>query len=364
MTSVPQAPRRWRIGSLRGVPIYLSASWLVIAAATTFLLGPTARVLATSSTATGYAVAFAFAVLLLASVLVHEAAHALVARGCGYRVSRIVADFWGGHTAYDGAHGTPGKEALVAMAGPAGNIVLAALGWLVLQPLEQGVGWLLVAAFTAANAFVGAFNLLPGLPLDGGFLVDSLVWKVTGSRGTGTLVAGWCGRLLVLALVGWVILLPVLRGDPPTLGSVLWAGLIGVFLWAGASGAVRTGRARRSLEGVRVQDVCRPVGVVGETFGIEQVPWAQRAVWLVADPRGRVTGLVDGAALSQVPPTRAAVTTVGAVTRRQPEGWVVQAAPTDDLSAVVLAMQTHQTPLIAVCGPDGTVRGVITADDL
>lgn len=365
MSTVTQRQRGWRIGSLAGVPVYLGRSWVVIAVLTTLIFGPVVSRSGADSAPGGYAVAFAFAVLLLVSVLVHEAAHALAARACGYRVSRIVADFWGGHTAYDGAGSTPGRAALVAISGPLANLVLALAGYLLLGVWDgHGMVWLLVTAFTAANGFVAVFNLLPGLPLDGGFLVDSLVWKLTGSRGLGTLVAGWCGRLLVLALAWWVVARPLLRDEPIGLDTVLWSVLIGGFLWMGATGAVRNGRARRALERIRVRDVCRPAGVVGQHVPVDQVPWNTSPLWLVTGPDGSPSGVVDASALAQVAAGMAGQTTVAAVTRAQPAGWVVDASPDDELTDVVVAMQTHQTPLIAVRRPDGTVVGVIAADDL
>lgn len=363
-TSTSAPPRGWRIGSLVGIPVHLGRSWLVIAAVITALFGPVASRLGGEAPAVGYAVAFGFAVLLLVSVLVHEAAHALVARSCGYRVSRIVADFWGGHTAYDGARATPGNAALVAVSGPLANAGLAGIGWLGLQFLQPGMPWLLLTAFTAANGFVAVFNLLPGLPLDGGFLVDSLVWKVSGSRGLGTLVAGWSGRALVLGLAWWVIGRPLLAGGVPSVSTVLWSVLIASFLWAGASNAVRVGRARRSFEVGRVGGVCRPVGLVDEGASLDSVPWAEQALWMVTGRDGVPTGMVDPAALSRVDRTRAGDTRVGSVTTRQPPGWVVTASAQDPLTEVVQAMQTHQAPLIAVRGPGGDVLGVVSAHDL
>src|SRR5699024_6941088 len=100
---------------------------------------------------------------------------------------------------------------------------------------------LLTYAFAWANTFVAVFNLVPGLPLDGGFLLEALVWKVSGSRHLGTMVAGWAGRVLVVLVVIYA-LFPVLQGERISLTRVLWALVIGGFLWQGASQAVRIGR--------------------------------------------------------------------------------------------------------------------------
>ncbi|MBA2694854.1 MAG: peptidase M50 [Actinobacteria bacterium] len=363
MTAATAPPRGWRLGSLAGVPVYLGRSWVIVAAAITLLFGPLVGDLVPDTGAGGYVVAFGFAVLLLFSVLVHEAAHAVTARFCGYQVNRIVADFWGGHTAYDAAGSTPGRAALVAISGPLANLALAGVGWPLTLAVSDGLPWLLLTAFTSANAFVAAFNLLPGLPLDGGFLVDSLVWKVTGSRGTGTLVAGWCGRLLVLGLAWWVVGVPILTGGSISLTRVLWAALIGAFIWVGAGSAVRAGRARRTFENVTVGAVWRPVSSVAEDTPVDRVAWG-RGLWLTTDAHGIPTGLVDTEALQAVPPGASAQTRVAAVAQRQPPGWVVDARPDDAVTDVVLAMQTHRTPVVAVRLPDGSVPAIVLAADL
>ena len=231
-------------------PVYLGVSWAVVAVAIIVLFGPLITGIVPSiGGAGGYAVAAAFALLLLISVLVHEAAHALVARRLDFTVDRIVADFWGGHTAYHGDTSRPGASALVAVAGPLANLALAAVGWLAVFGVDRGVLWLLLTAFTTANIFVGAFNLLPALPLDGGFLLEALVWKASGSRGMGSLVAGWCGRLLVLGLLWWAAGIPLLSGRTLDVTRLIWVGLICFFLWSGATRAVRGGRASAGSNG-------------------------------------------------------------------------------------------------------------------
>lgn len=375
MTAPPAAaPTRspgWQIGRLAGVPVYLGRSWFVVAVVIIGLFGPVAADVLPSLGGWAYAIAGVFAILLLVSVLVHEAAHALVGRACGYQVARIVADFWGGHTAYDSRDATPGRSALVAIAGPLANAALAGIGWLGLQVVDRGVIFLLLAGFTYSNAFVAAFNLLPGLPLDGGFLVDSAVWKATGSRAMGMLVAGWCGRLVTLALVWWAIGVPLMSGDRPSLTRLIYAVLIGSFLWVGASESVQVGRARRRLEKVTVSQVARVARVVPVGTPLAQVlpatptPAREQPVLVVADLSGRALGLLDPTAGARVPPELLWTTPVEAVLRRLPEGWVVTADLDDPLTDVVVAMQTLRVPAIALAGrQDGRVHGVVLAADL
>jgi Zn-dependent protease len=364
MTSPAAAVSGWRIGTLAGVPVMLSRSWVLVAVAVTALFGPVVTRIVPELGAGGYAVAAVFAVLLLFSVLAHEAAHAVVAKLLGFTVHRIVADFWGGHTAYHGEQHRPGPAALVAVAGPVANLALALAGWSVLQGLDRGVPWLLLTGFASANAFVGLFNLLPGLPLDGGFLMEAVVWKATGRRSSGTIVAGWVGRALVLGLVCWAVVLPAVSGRGLDLWRVAWVGLIGLFLWAGATRAVRAGTSRRRFERTSVQSVWRRAGTVGAEQPVDQLSWASAEVWVVTDRDGAPVAVVDEEAWRAVPPAGRAGTPVSAVALRQPPGWVVEAAGQDSVLEVVARMQALQSPVVAVRTPEGTVRGVVFARDL
>ena len=114
----PAAAHGWRIGSLAGIPVYLGRSWPIIAVLIVVVFGPNlAR--PDRGASYGYLLAAGYAVLLLVSVLVHEASHALAARWRGHPVSRIVADVWGGHTVYDATRSSPTTTALVAVVGSA-----------------------------------------------------------------------------------------------------------------------------------------------------------------------------------------------------------------------------------------------------
>lgn len=347
-----------------GVPVYIGRSWIFVALAITALFGPTVANITPAIGLGAYAVAAFFAVLLLISVLVHEAAHAVTARQCGFTVQRIVADFWGGHTAYHGEQTKPGAAAVVAFAGPMANAALAGVGWLALQSVDTGIPGLLLIAFTYANAFVAIFNLLPGLPLDGGFLLEALVWKATGSRGTGTLVAGWVGRALVVALAVYAILLPLFNGQQPGLYQIIWVVLIGGFLWSGATQAVRSGRSRRRFEAITLSSVWRTVTRVPASQSVESVPWNQASLWLVTGEQGEPIGIVDPAALAAVPAGGRSSTLVSAICVRQPHGWVVQGQGNDTVLAVVASMQTMQSPVVAIRTPNGEVSAVIFANDL
>src|SRR5665647_1121550 len=129
----------WRLATIGGVPVYIGSSWPIIAVLIVATFGPQIADRRPYLGPGAYAVAAAYAVLLLISVLAHEAAHAVVATRSGYRVNRVVADLWGGHTASDSSSARPGASALVAIAGPAANGLLALIGWLAMSAVPLGI---------------------------------------------------------------------------------------------------------------------------------------------------------------------------------------------------------------------------------
>ncbi len=358
-----------RLTTIGGVPVYIGRSWSFIAAIIVVTYGPQIARDRPDLGSGAYAVALAYAGLLLVSVLAHEAAHAVVATRAGYRVNRVVADLWGGHTAYDSSDARPGASALVAIAGPGANAMLALLGWLALPHIDGDVLYLLVNALVLTNAFVAAFNLLPGLPLDGGFLVDSLVWRLTGSRESGLIAAGWCGRVVTVLVVLGFVGRPMLSGQPPDLFSLAWAFFIGAFLWVGATNAIRSGRGSRLLSGIRIDSVWRRAASLPTRASAAQAldlrtsgPGGTAVV--VEDESGNPIGLLEDDALRAIPELSRGSVPVTSVMVRQPDGWVVEATPDQSIATVVSAMQRLGIGAVPVRGPDGRIDGIVLAADL
>ncbi len=383
----------WRIGAIRGIPVFLGRSWPVIAIVVVLTFAPNV------STSTGeyggvfgYAVAVAYAVLLLLSVLAHEAGHALVARRFGFRVDRVVADLWGGHTVYDSSTSRAGTSAVISVSGPLANLALAGIGYALMQALDpDGVVGLLLFAVTLTNAFVGVFNLLPGLPLDGGYLVHAVVWKVTGDRNRALIVAGWLGRVVTVVFVLWLVGRPLLLGQPPSLVTIVWCGLIGAFLWMGATSAIRAGQSRRVIERVPLARVLRPAMVVGVGDSVASVlarvdgaasggrrdgdgGWAfggsgaVAPIVVVVGRSGEILGIANLDAARGIDGARQGQVSVEAVVGRQPDGWVVMVDSREgDVSGLVSAVAASGAAapltLLAVT-PAGEVLGTVTLADL
>ncbi|MCC3283398.1 site-2 protease family protein [Arthrobacter caoxuetaonis] len=369
MTQGPDAPKKERsegipLGRIGGVPVTLAWSWFVIAAAIVFLFGPrVASVLPQLGGIAPYAVALGYALLLLLSVLVHELAHALTAQAWKWPTPRIVLTLWGGHTQFGDVRATPGKSLLVALAGPAANFVLALCGRMVLPFLEPGtVAWLLTDIFVWANILVAVFNVLPGLPLDGGRIVETIVWKVTGVQEKGTVAAGWAGRIIAVALVAAVFIPPYLQGRTPGLSLVLVTALVSGFLWMGASAAITNARMRLRLPAISAAALMEPARQVPTGMPVlEARRIAAEAgtgtALVVTAATGRPEAVVDNGALFAVPDEYAAGTPVDAAARAlAPGAYIPNAATGQELIQYLSKLSGSE---YAVIDKEGTVVGLL-----
>lgn len=233
------------VARIAGIPIRFQYSWFLVTAVIVMLFGPQVASIFPDLGIWAYAVALGYALLLMLSVLAHELAHALSAKAFGWPSTEIELNLWGGHTQFLAHDATPGRSLAVSLAGPASNLVIAGLGWYLIQVAEPtGVVGLLAHVTVLVNFLVGVFNLLPGNPLDGGRLIESLVWQITGNQDRGMLAAGWAGRAVVLGLIGIVLWRVLIDGPQTNLLLVVVATMISFFLWQGAGESVRIARAR------------------------------------------------------------------------------------------------------------------------
>ncbi len=305
------------LGRIAGIPVYLAYSWFVIAIFIVITNGPVLQASTPGLGMTAYLVAFAYAVLLAFSVLVHELAHAFSARLFGWPTDRIVLNLWGGHTQFQTFTASPGRSVIVALAGPAANFVLAGAAWLLVATHAfSGVADSLVNIMMWVNFLIGIFNVLPGLPLDGGRLVESAVWKATGSQEKGTIAAGWTGRVIAIALLAGFIVLPWLRGARLDFAQTTITVLVCGFLWVGASAAINQATMRSRLRFVNAGALAEPAVGVPDTVSVADAlrlsPEGRPAV-VVQDPDGRPRAWVVPSSALAVPPAQQATTPVTAV---------------------------------------------------
>jgi Zn-dependent protease len=362
----PAAQPGIRLGAVGGVPVYLRASWFFIALVVTVLFAPNVRdVVPELGEGMSYVIASGFALLLLFSVFVHEVAHAVAARATGTPATHIVLDLWGGHTAFETDSDGPWRSIFVAGVGPLSNGALAvAAGVAVEASGADGVAYLLLQATALSNVIVAVFNALPGLPLDGGRVLEGLVWRVTGDRDKGTLAAGWCGRLVAVGVAVWVIL-PWLYGGDRGLATVLWMLLVAGLLWQGAGQAIALAHWRRRSVQARARDLLRPAVAVPSTATVAAARTAVAdrgaAAAVLLDIYGKPAGIVDEAAVATVPPERAGEVPASAVSQALTGGAVVEAGLEGE--NLLAAMQATPAPRYVVVDEGGVV-GILEWQDV
>ncbi|MBV9096255.1 MAG: site-2 protease family protein [Streptosporangiaceae bacterium] len=348
-----------------GIPVYISPYWFVIAGVFIFIYAN--DLAATLHGATRFAVAAAFVVLLYLSVLVHELSHSLVARGYRLPVRRILLYPLGGFSEIEREPQTPGREFVLSAAGPALSLALAAVGFGLMQVVPAGtIGWTLVSQLRLANLVVGLFNLLPGLPLDGGRMLRAVIWKLTGRPATSTIAAAWAGRVLAVALFVVPFAAGIVTGTGGNLVTVVWLAVIAAFMWTGAGQAIKATRFRERLPGLQARRLARKaVSVAADTPLAEAIRRADeshaRAV-VVVDHEDKPLAIVDETAVMATPPQRRPWIESAALARTLEPSMVLPA----DLSGMALLDAIRRAPATEylLVEPSGQVYGVLAARDV
>lgn len=229
---------RLRVARILGIPIWVHGSWFVVLGLTVYAMTaafgdvlpklPIAERLV-MATITGFA--------FFACLCVHEVAHAVVARRFGVRVRGITLFLLGGVAEIQGELPSPGAEFAVALVGPAasvaiGSVLALAAGWAGALGLEAVETMLFTLALV--NLGVALFNLIPGLPLDGGRILRSAIWRRTGSFARATAAASLGGRIVAAVLVA-VGIVGAVRGEL----TGLWYVPMGAFIWFLARASAR-----------------------------------------------------------------------------------------------------------------------------
>ncbi|WP_343949179.1 site-2 protease family protein [Nonomuraea longicatena] len=350
-----------------GIPVYVSWTWFIIAGFITISFKEVFR-LPGMSEAESYAVAFAFAVLLYLSVLLHELAHSVLAKWYGLPVRRITLYLLGGVSEIEKEPPTPGKEFMVAAAGPALSLGLAAvgLGADVLLLNTGGIVELLVWQLWVSNLIVGVFNLLPGLPLDGGRMLRAGIWKLTSSPGRATIAAAWTGRGLAVFLIVLPFALSMMSGQEVDNLRLLWSVVLATFIWMGASQSLNVARIRARIPQVVARALARrSVPVTAETPLSEALRRAQEqhaGAIVVVDHEGRPIAIVNEAAVEATPEHRRPWVDVGSLAKTLEPSMVLAA----DLSGEPLIDAMREAPaaeyLLVERG--GEIYGVLATADV
>ncbi|MDK1473540.1 site-2 protease family protein [Streptomyces sp. 549] len=358
-----------------GVPVYVAPSWFLVAALITWVFGGQLDRVLPELGAVRYLIALFFAVAFYGSVLVHELAHTVAALRFKLPVRRIQLQFFGGVSEIEKESETPGREFVLAFVGPLLSLVLGGVFYLAMQPVEpRSVPGVLLAGLMISNLIVAAFNLLPGLPLDGGRMLRAVVWKFSGDPMTGTVAAAWTGRgLAVAVLIG----LPLAthagglsRGEGVSnlnsLTDALLAAILAAIIWTGAGNSLRMARLRARLPDLRARRLTRrAVPVTADTPLSEALRRANEAgarALVVVDGQGDPTAVVRESGIVPVPEHRRPWVPVGTLAQDLTDGMRVSA----ELAGEQLIDHLKENPATEylVVEETGEIYGVLSTSDV
>ena len=359
------------LGRIAGIHVGLNWSLLVVAALIAWSLAtgilPPASPGQNSSAywTAGIVSAFVF----LASLLAHELAHSVVAMRRGVRVDGITLWLFGGVSRFSSDTSSPGAQALITFVGPLTSLVLGALFYLVSLAFGGGGAHPGLVAATLSwlgyiNITLGVFNLVPAFPLDGGRLLQSLIWLRTGDRLRATRIAARIGMGFAYLLIAYGLATFFVAGS--LIGGV-WSVFLGWFLLSAARSEEAGSLIRQALTGISVRDVMTPNPVQApDDITVEEalhdyVLASRHSSFPTHDASGGLSGLLTLTALKNVAPDARAKTLIKAITC--PLDSVSTAGPTDPVTNLLgVAEGCSEGRTLVVDG--GRLVGIISPSDI
>jgi hypothetical protein len=209
-------------------------------------------------------------------------------------------------------------------------------------------------------------NLVPGLPLDGGRVLKAAVWRVTGDMHRGTIAAAWAGRVVALLAFGWPLLTSKLFGGSPTAVDFIFAGVIAMFLWSGATTALESARLRARLPQLNARALARRTLTVPDDLPLAEAVRRAQEVHagsiVTVSASGHPIGVVNEAALLSVPSDRRPWVAVSSVARSIDEGLQLPAGIAGE--ELIRAMGARPAGEYLLLDADGTIFGVLSTADV
>lgn len=351
-----------KIGRLAGIPISVHPLWLLIVALITWSLGSVYYPDQVSgiAPAAAYGLGLASALLLFASILLHELGHAIVARRYGVEIEGIELWLLGGVAKMKGSAHRANEELGFALAGPGVTVAIAVVFWLAVVALPSSTPDAVVAllAYQAMiNTAILIFNMMPAFPLDGGRVLRAILWQRSGSMERATASAARVGRGFGYGMVA-LGFLGVFAGAP----GLLWLGLIGFFLIVAGKAEENSVALQSTFRGLGLRRVMAvPAATldahltVAEALRDHFATLGYHAFPVVE--RGRPIGLLTIALVGRVPAGRRETTRVAEIADRDPELLVDEDVTVEDLVGRQ-AFQRHQRAIVRC--HDGSI-GIISA---
>ena len=356
------------IGRILGISIDLDYSWFLVFGLMTWILAVSyyPAEYKNWSVAEYWFIGAITAVMLFVSVLLHELGHSVVAKRYGIPVPRITLFIFGGVSEIATEPTSASAEFWIAAAGPAVSFALALIFW-ELRPLLVTVGPLLALAKYLAllNLILGAFNLVPGFPLDGGRVFRSILWGITKDFKRSSAIATVTGRFFGF----FFIFFGVWQAIGGNVFNGLWIAFIGWFLESAAASQGQN-RLFKDLLGthkvseVMNQDFTRITGDVTLQELVDKNVLAQgRRCFVVGNDKGSV-GLITLSTIKEIP--RSAWPTTSAVQAMIPMEKIISIQPTAQLWTALEKMGHDGVNQLPVRNGDGgnEIIGMLSRDDL
>lgn len=353
----------WRIGSLFGIPLFLDPLWFVILGLATLNFGIAYQ---EWGTVTAWSAGLIMALLLFGSVLLHELGHSLAARSQGIKVNSITLFLFGGIAAIEEESKTPLKAFQVAIAGPLvsiGLFLLFRLGGVVV-PDSNPIS-MMVADLARINLIVALFNLIPGLPLDGGQVLKAALWQITGDRFQAVHWAARAGQILGYSAIALGFAVDFFTRE---LVTGLWIALLGWFAVRNANSYDRLTTLQETLLKVTAADaMTRDFRVIDADQTLRN--FADSYLLATTTPEvyfaasdGRYRGMVAIEDLRLVERSQWETQTLHSIAHPLTE--IPTVAESTTIADVINKLENEQLPLVTVLTPAGAVAGVIDRGDI
>ncbi len=353
----------WRVGNLFGIPLFLDPSWFFVVL---FVTVVNALDFLPRFGSISWVAGFVMALLLFGSVLLHELGHSLVALRQGIKVNSITLFLFGGVAAIDRESNTPLGAFGVAIAGPMVSLGLFALFAIAAQLLPSGTLLRFLAAdLGRINLVLAIFNMIPGLPLDGGQVLKALVWQVTGDRFKGVRWAAASGKFLGGLAIAAGLSLLVVTGR----FSAMWIALIGLFVYRNADSYDKLTALQQALTQItaadamtrdfRVVDAHMSLRQFAETYVLSDM---QKPTPYYASADGRYRGLVPIEDLQIVERSQWDIQQLTSIAR--PIAEIATLPEKSSLVEVINYLEEKHLDFLTVLSPAETVSGVIDRGDV
>ncbi|MFL5886690.1 MAG: site-2 protease family protein [Thermoleophilaceae bacterium] len=380
--------RSIQIARIFGIRIGVDTSWFLIVFFLIWWLSDSYRNVFPGQEGKAFVLATISVLLLFVSIILHELGHAVVAMRNGIGIAGI--DLWmlGGIAQMKKESPTPGVDFRISAAGPAVSLAIALICGAILKVgassgefgktlglasgADHNAARLVLGYVATTNAVIFVFNLIPGLPLDGGRIARAVAWWRTGDRAEATKIAANLGRGVSYLLAGLAIFF-LLGGHfgnfQPTFGGSLTLLLVALFIGQSARAAMYQEAVADRLRGITVADVMdrQPVSMPGETRvdrALDDFFLRYRWPWFpVVDATGRFLGLVSREGVDEVPDALREGSSVSQVMVADSER-TYRIGVDEPLESLLASEGLQRLGAIMAVDDDGKLRGVVTLDQV